>query len=178
MDLVSEATNMAVWEALFKSPAERELYPNCCISRMQDVCMCWPKSLWHPSDKFSLDAGYTLGVCFWWFTHLVIINHHYSTGIFWSSQRLPEQIPTGVITAGCCRNSTRNTENLQGNHPAGFEIPKIGATPWRRDGAGHQYFPRQTRSFGMITPLQVTCIINMKISVENLEASLMCKVIN
>lgn len=78
--------SMAVWEAHFKSPAERESYQNCCISRMQDVGMWWPKSLWHPSDKFSLDAGYTLGVCFWWFKHHVIINHHYSSGILWSSQ--------------------------------------------------------------------------------------------
>lgn len=45
-----------------------------------------PKSLWHLSDKFSLDTGYTLGVCFWLFKHHVIINHSYSTGILWSSQ--------------------------------------------------------------------------------------------
>lgn len=58
--------------------------------------------------------------------------------------QLPEQIPTGVITAGCCRNSTREAESLQRNYPSGFEIPKIGAAPWRRDGTGHQYFPSQT----------------------------------
>lgn len=95
--------SLAGWEALFKSPAERELNQKCCISRMQDVCMWLPKSLWHPSDKFSLDAGYTLGVCFWWFKHHVIINHRYSTGILWSSQQhscLSCLIPAGVIPPG------------------------------------------------------------------------------
>lgn len=158
---------MAGWEALFKSPAERELNQKCCISRMQDVSMWLPKSLWHPSDTFSLDAGYTLGVCFWWFKHHVIINHRYSTGILWSSQQhscLSCLIPAGVIPPGC----TRKMERLQGNHPSAFGIPKIGAALGRRDGAGHQYFPNQTWSYGNVPLLQVTLTIDMKISVDNL----------
>lgn len=59
--------------------------------------------------------------------------------------QLPEQIPTDVITPGCCSNSSQKMQSLQHSHPAGFWILKIGSAQWRRDGAGHGYFTSQVQ---------------------------------